>query len=91
MRDGGAAGVYGWEFVFAFRVRKVRIHESGRVEQDDYNRDALLGADDDEGEEEEELAFEVDGLEGVDEAGEGFQLGGETVTEGEEEIRVYAG
>ena len=75
--------------MFAFRVRKVRIHESGRVEQDDYNRDALLGADDDEGEE-EELAFEVDGLEDVDEAGEEFQLGGETVTEGEEEIRVYA-
>jgi hypothetical protein len=73
-----------------FRVRKVRIHESGRVEQDDYNRDALLGADGNEGEE-EELAFEVDGMEDVDEAGEEFQLGGETVAEGEEEIRVYAG
>jgi hypothetical protein len=90
MRDGEQLGFTDGEFVFAFRVRKVRIHESGRVEQDDYNRDALLGVDDDEGEE-EELAFEVDGLEDVDEAGEEFQLGGETVTEGEEEIRVYAG
>ena len=80
----------GKEFVFAFRVRKVRVRESGRVEQDDYNRDALLGADDDE-EDGEKPAFEADGLEDVDEGGEEFQLSGETVTEGEEEVHVYAG
>ena len=90
MRDGEELGFTGGkEVVFAFRVRKVRVCDSGRVEQDDYNRDVLLGADYDE--KEEELAFEVDSLDDVDEARKEFQLGGEMVVEGEEEVRVYAG
>jgi hypothetical protein len=78
------------EFVFAFRVRRVLVRSSGRVEQNNHNRNALLAADDDE-DKGDEPAFVIDGLEDVDETGEEFQLDGETVAEGEEKVRVYAG
>jgi len=78
------------EFVFAFRVRRVLVRSSGRVEQNNHNRNALLAADDDE-DKGDEPAFVIDGLEDVDETGEEFQLDGETVAEGEEKVRVYGG
>ena len=81
----------GNKFVFAFRVRKVCVRKSGRVKQDDYHSHALLNANDEHDDHGEEPTFVVNGLEDIDETGEEFQLDGETVVEGKEEVRVYVG
>jgi len=77
------------DFVFAFRVRKVRVRKSGRVDQDEYNRDGLLGLDDDDAEN-TSSAFTVDGIDDADETGEEFQFDFHKIAEGEDEIRVYS-
>lgn len=71
------------EFVFAFRVRKVRVRRSGSIVHDDYNRNSLLGVDDDEPLEDDLL---VEGLEDADAGFEDFHA--ELVTDGHDQVNV---
>jgi hypothetical protein len=72
------------EFVFAFRVRKVRIRRSGSVVQDDYNRHSLFGVDDDDEPREDGLI--VEGLEDADAGSEDFHV--ESVIDGNDQVNV---
>lgn len=73
------------DFVFAFRLRKVRIREE-KVEQDDYNKGALLSEQVDTVFIPE--AFTVLGLENADACAKDFGLDDEIVTDGQEKSRV---
>jgi hypothetical protein len=78
------------EFGFAFRVRKVRIRRSGIVAQNDYNRNTLLGVDDDDDDgddgESQENHFLVEGLEEEDADFQDSQV--EFVIDGDDQVKV---
>jgi len=77
------------EFVFAFRVRKVRITRKGDVHEDEYNRHALLGlgGNDDDADASGD-ALVIEGLEEFDASGEEFALGEQAVHEASEQVHV---
>lgn len=77
------------EFVFAFRVRKVRIRRSGVVAQNDYNRNSLLGVDDDDDDDDDESQedhFLIEGLEEEDADFQDSQV--EFVIDGDDQVKV---
>lgn len=71
------------DFIFAFRLRKVRIRGNGSVAQDDYNRNTLLGVDDDEPSKDE---FSAVGLEDADAGAENFCI--EQVIDEDDQVNV---
>jgi hypothetical protein len=71
-------------------VRKVRIRRSGIVAQNDYNRNTLLGVDDDDDDgddgESQENHFLVEGLEEEDADFQDSQV--EFVIDGDDQVKV---
>jgi hypothetical protein len=77
------------EFVFAFRVRKVRIRRSGVVAQNDYNRNSLLGVDDEDDDEDDESQEDHLLVEGLEEEDADFQDSQvEFVIDGNDQVKV---
>lgn len=80
------------DFVFAFRLRRVKISKNGKVEQGNYSKGALLGDEIDEAPAVSET-FTVLGLEDQDASAENFGLEAEereqeVVMDGEERVQV---
>lgn len=75
------------DFVFAFRVRRIRLKASGIVLQDDYNRGALFGNSSDDEDEADGLGAAE--LEDFDYFGADTEYNHAPVTDGNETVEVY--